>query len=48
MDQIGGDLRSGDGHVQAIPNEVDESELDEWNGHKDLEEVFKALGEGVF
>ncbi len=37
-----------DGHVQAIPNDVDESELDEWNGRDGVDEVFKALGEGVF
>ena len=37
-----------DGHVQAIPNEGGDPDLDEWNGHKDLYEVFKALGEGAF
>lgn len=38
-----------DGHVQAIPNEVgDEEELDEWNGHSTLDDVYKALGEGLY
>ncbi len=37
-----------DGHVQPIPDEIDASELDEWNGHKDIDEVFNALGAGVF
>ena len=37
-----------DGHVQAIPNVLEDEEIDEWNGRKTIEDVYKALGEGVF
>ncbi len=52
MGKQGGQMYSNivfvDGHVQAIPNELSDEELNEWNGHKDLDEVFEALGKGVF
>ncbi len=37
-----------DGHVQAIPNEISDEELNEWNGHATLDDVYEALGKGVF
>ena len=36
-----------DGHVMAIPEDA-EDKAAEWNDHADLDEVFKALGEGSY